>query len=128
MRSGLDPERNARRHWVQPHPCGGILQRVRVFRTNGRTQTQCSGSFQVMTSRRDRRSSLGEVPLGMVLKVGGVHTGSCGEVRTVFQVKAQRSDSERPGRKACWVQMAEALGARKKSPQFMRQHGALAGS
>lgn len=79
-----------------------------------------------MTSRRDRRSSRGEVLLGMVLKVGGVHTGSCGEVRTAFQVKAQRWDSERPGREAGWVHMADALGARKKSPQFMRQHGALA--
>lgn len=81
-----------------------------------------------MMSRRVRRSSWIEVPLGMVLKVGSVHTGSCWEVRTAFQVKAQRWDGERPGGKAGWVQMAEALGARKKSPQFMRQHGALAGS
>lgn len=69
---------------------------------------------------------MGEVPLGMVLKVGGVHTGSCGEVRAAFQVKGQRWNSERPGRGASWVQMAEASEARKKSPQFMRQHGALA--
>ncbi|XP_019509558.1 PREDICTED: interleukin-34 isoform X2 [Hipposideros armiger] len=65
MRSELDAARSLQRSWVQPGPCGGILKRVRAFGTGGRTQTPYSGSFQVM---RSRRNSLGEVPLGMVLK------------------------------------------------------------
>lgn len=69
---------------IQAGPCGGRLQRIRAFRTGRRTQTQCSGSFQVT---RSKRGNMGEEPLEMVLKVDCVHTGRCGKVRTVSQIE-----------------------------------------
>lgn len=67
-----------------------------------------------------------EVPLEIVLKVGGIRTGSRGEGRGVFQVegpacaKAQWWDSERPSWKAGWAHVAEVLDTRMKGPWEVR--------
>lgn len=43
--------------------------------------------FWRLPSHEEQESSLGEVPLEVVLKVGSAHTGSHGEMRTVFQAE-----------------------------------------
>lgn len=98
--------RGIRRGVEPPRPLCRDTAKGQNIQTRGRTQTRCS------------RSSMGEVPLKMVSKVGNVHTGRRGEVSTVSQVegtartRAQWWDSETPGWKAGLGSSGSGLGSR----------------